>query len=355
MVVSGLENLAGKEIVASLNGEIKRKTSGLVVFHLDGPDPDVFNLKTTEDVFLFGWGTDSLTYRAQDLDEIKNWTSKDADWARLINLHHSFKPKTKGKPTYRIVTQMDGEHGYHRKDAQRAFAKGLAKYIPTTWQVVDENASLEFWLTINDKTAISGIRLTDKTMRHRIYKVAHRPASLKPSVAASMVRLADLNPLHRVLDPMCGAGTILAEYQIYAEGWRVARAAAWGGDIEQAAVLDASANTRRLGKIYLNRWDARWLPLQPSSIDRIICNPPFGKQLSPDIDIGKLYRGLMIQFNRILSPEGKAVILVSDFALLKEACDKVGWKLEQRLRTEILGQNAVMSLWQKPLSDGTLS
>jgi 23S rRNA G2445 N2-methylase RlmL len=355
MVVSGLESIAAREIELLLGAKITRKTDGLVTFKIDGPDPDLFDLKTTEDVFLFAWGTDSLTYRAKDLEDIRKWTAKEGDWTRLISQHHAFKPKTKGKPTYRFITQMDGEHGYHRKDAQKEFAKGLAKFIPPNWRMVEDNASVEFWLTIEEKTAVAGIRLTDKTMRHRTYKVAHRPASLRPTVAAAMVRIAELKPTHKVMDPMCGAGTILGEYQIFAEGWRVPREAAWGGDIEQAAVLDASANTRRLGKIYLHRWDARWLPLDSCSIDRIICNPPFGKQISSDVDINKLYRGLMIQFNRILSPGGKAVLLVSDYAALKGACENVGWELEKKFRTEILGQNAVISLWHKPAPEGTLS
>ena len=354
MVVSGLESIAAKEIDSVLGAKITRKIDGLVTFKIDGPDPDLFDLKTTEDVFLLGWGTDALTYRASDLDDIRKWTAKEADWTRLISHHHSFKPKTKGKPTYRFITQMDGEHGYHRKDAQKEFAKGLARFIPPNWRMVEDNASVEFWLTINEKTAVAGIRLTDKNMRHRPYKVAHRPASLRPSVAACMVRVAELKPHHKVIDPMCGAGTILGEYQIYAESWRVPRAAAWGGDIEQAAVMDASANTRKLGKIYLNRWDAGWLPLQSGTMDRIICNPPFGKQISSDVDINKLYRGLMIQFNRVLCQDGKAVLLVSDYAAIKAACDNVKWKLEKKFRTQILGQNAVLSLWHKPGPEGTL-
>ena len=33
-------------------------------------DASLLQLRTTEDVFLFGWGTDKLTYRAEDLDRI---------------------------------------------------------------------------------------------------------------------------------------------------------------------------------------------------------------------------------------------------------------------------------------------
>ena len=58
----------------------------------------MLRLRTTEDIFLLAWGTDELSYRAQDLDSIRRWTDKDADWAELLRIHHAIRPKPKGKP-----------------------------------------------------------------------------------------------------------------------------------------------------------------------------------------------------------------------------------------------------------------
>src|SRR5207244_1805177 len=113
--------------------------------------------------------------------------------------------------TYHLVTQMNGEHGYRRTDAREALARGLAGKLPASWRQAEEDAAVEVWLTIEGSTAVCGLRLSDRTMRHRKYKLEHLPASLRPTVAAAMVRLADLKPRMVVLDPMCGAGTILAE------------------------------------------------------------------------------------------------------------------------------------------------
>src|SRR5206468_2799148 len=49
------------------------------------------------------------------------------------------------------------------------------------------------------------------TRTHRTNKREHQPGPLRPTVAAAMVRLAEARPKQVVLDPMCGAGTILAE------------------------------------------------------------------------------------------------------------------------------------------------
>src|SRR5205085_2097704 len=132
-------------------------------------------------------------------------------WQYLLGLHHAIRPKPKSKPSYRLVAQMIGTHGYRRVDARKAMAQGLAGVFPASWKPAEENAGVEVWLTIRGATAVCGMRLSDKSMRHRAYKVEHQPASLRPTMAAAMVRLAGAGPDMIVLDPMCGAGTIIAE------------------------------------------------------------------------------------------------------------------------------------------------
>src|SRR5437660_4749664 len=249
----GLEDVAGEEIAQELGGAVKRAGSGVVVFRVPETDRAVLRLRTTEDVFLYAWGTDALSYRAQDLDSIRRWTDR-ADWARLLPIHHAVRPKPKGKPSYRFVVQMTGEHGYRRADALKALARGMAGKLPASWRPAEENAAVEVWLTIHGAMAVCGLRLSDKTMRHRQYKVEHLPASLRPTVAAAMVRLADVKPGQTVLDPMCGAGTLLAEALLYAKAHRSHDGEPWalhvlGGDIEPSHARAAAANLTRLREI----------------------------------------------------------------------------------------------------------
>src|SRR5581483_4054108 len=206
-VQPGLEAVAAEEITRDLGGAVKKTERGLLVFRAPDISPDLLRLRTVEDVFLLAWGTDALTYRAADLDKIERWTAREPDWPRLLQLHHRVHPKPKGRPTYRLVAQMTGTHGYRRVDARDALARGLTGKLPASWRPAEENAAVEVWLTIHGKTAVCGVRLSDATPRHRTYKVEHRPASLRPSVAAAMVWLAGAGPGHVVLDPLCGAGT----------------------------------------------------------------------------------------------------------------------------------------------------
>lgn len=349
LVHPGLEELAGEEIAQDLEGEVKKIGRGFVIFRLPEITPKVLSLRTVEDVFLLAWGTDQLTYRAEDLERIRRWTSREPDWDQLLRIHHAIRPRPRGKPTFWMVAQMEGHHAYQRRDARKALGQGLAERLPASWKLVEENAAVEVWLTIQDATALCGLRLSDRTMRHRTYKLEHRPASLRPTLAAALVRLAEVRPAHTVLDPMCGVGTILAEHLVQRARWRAPRGAVWGGDIEFPAVRSAAINLRRLGPAELLRWDARRLPLENSSVDRLISNPPFGKQLSDPEAIEPLYRDMVQEYDRVLKPGGRAVLLVGTGSILNEAVQPAGWTSLRRAAVRILGQKAAISVWQKTL------
>lgn len=352
MVHDGLEGIAGEEIVQTLGGMVKRSGAGIVVFRLEDIDRSILQLRTTEDVFLFAWGTDELSYRAKDLDSIERWTARSAPWDVLLKIHHAVTPKPRGKTTYRLVAQMTGVHGYRRIDALQAVARGLAGKLPASWKYADENASVEVWLTIHGAMAICGLRLSDRTMRHRSYKHEHLPASIRPTVAAAIARMADLKPNQSVLDPMCGAGTLLAEAYLSTRGKRTTGGVDWpmhflGGDLDKSHVRAAQVNLRQFHIEDLRVWDARDLPLEDASIDRIVCNPPFGKQLATPEAVVPLYRESVREMQRVLRPGGKAVLIVADAKALRSAVERVGWKEQRHAQIRMLGQRALIALFRK--------
>jgi 23S rRNA G2445 N2-methylase RlmL len=129
-----------------------------------------------------------------------------------------------------------------------------------------------------------------------------------------------------------------------------------GGDRDAEAIRAAGANLRRAGPGWrLARWDARRLPLAGHSVDRIVCNPPFGVQLGEPWSTGPLYRELANECDRVLTPGGRAVILVGDATLWHPAATAVGWRSTRRVRVRLLGQRAEVSVWRKPAAEDSMT
>jgi tRNA G10 N-methylase Trm11 len=147
---------------------------------------------------------------------------------------------------------------------------------------------------------------------------------------------------------MCGAGTLLAEQLAVGRPREGPAVRVLGGDLDAGALRTAAANLRRLTEPNLVRWDAGLLPLPEASIDRVVSNPPFGKQLGEPEEIAPLYARVVTELDRVLRPGGMAVLLVADFGALKDAARAVRWKAVRQLRVRVLGQWATISVWRKP-------
>ena len=155
-----------------------------------------------------------------------------------------------------------------------ALEVAIDKRYNKRWERVEDEAGLEIWAHLLIDKVVLGLRLSDERMRHREYKLEHLPASLRPTLAYALVWLSKIEATDTFVDPMCGAGTILIER---AQAGRYAQI--YGGDLRDEAVSAALTNIGNKYKpITVQAWDARDLPFDSQTIDKIVCNLPFGKQ-----------------------------------------------------------------------------
>ena len=83
-------------------------------------------------------------------------------------------------------------------------------------------------------------------------------------------------------------------------------------------------------------------------VDRIICNPPFGKQLSsPGRRSDRSIRARSGRWIACCGRKGKAVLLVADAAPLKAAIRPTGGSRSDSCRCALLGQRAVIMVYRK--------
>ncbi len=312
-----------------------KERNGILVFDDDTSPERLLELRTVEDVFVLALSTEITSRTRSALQEVTRAIETEPLFEQAVQ----FFKKQCGlgpRPTYRVVTRMEGQHQFRRVDVEQAVLRGLETRLGDVWRLVEEEANLEIWANLLGGRLLCGLRISDRTMRHRAYQVAHLPASLRPSVAAAMVFLTEPAATDTFLDPMCGSGTLLAERMLAGEYQQVL-----GGDIVGRHVEIARQNLAVLGKRWrVSRWDARKLPLAAASIDAVATNPPFGKQIGSRQELEHLYPVVLAEIARVLKPSGRAVILSSQYELLKEVL-----RQERRLQIVRGYSVAVLGEW----------
>lgn len=335
MTIPGLETLAFSEIRANItDAELVKFSRGITLFRTAAAPVDLLALRTTEDVFYALAHLKGLGH-GQDALRVLHSATLHADISRCLRL---WRRASSGKQpaTWRVVSQKTGTHEFRRIDAGQAVTDALQRSLPRAMRQVKDDADMEFWLWLNGSEGVIGLRLSDATMRHRKYKREHLPASLRPTVAAAMSWLARPTPQDIVLDPLCGAGTILIERALLAPYEGVI-----GGDIRKEAVTMAKRNAYYAGiKATWRTEDARSLSLEDASVSRIVTNLPFGKQIGSRETNADLYTALAHEFRRVLTPDGLLVTLTSEDRLWDTILRDAGWRIVKKVVLVILGQPA---------------
>ncbi len=299
-----------------------KEQNGIVVFDTKDNPGDLLQLRTAEDVFQQIAWEPSLSRSHRDLNTITELFASSEGVGRAVNDFLRYR-RFSNPPSYRVIARQYGKFGYKRKELLFATLRGLKARYPR-WSPVSDDAQVEIWVNLLGSQLLAGVRLSDRGMRHRFQRAVELPASLRPSVAAAMVLLTNPQPDDVFMDPMAGSGTILWERQQAGPYAQII-----GGDIDMTRVEAARKNVRQGGRkgggkqIDIRLWDARQLPLDDNSVDKVALNLPFGKQLKGPELPPKLYPPTLAELQRVVRPGGRIVLLSSEYDLIKEEVRKL--------------------------------
>ncbi len=241
------------------------------------------------------------------------------------------KPRT---PTYNCFVKQDHDYAFFRRSLTEQLAEILGAAFPH-WRRADPGA-VEIWGFLIESHLYLGLRLSSHALRYRGQDPAQRAAALRPTVAAAMVLVGAPMPGERVLDPMCGTGTILAEALAREPGVTLA-----GGDVDPEAVRCARA---RLANVAADicEWNAASLPVAPGSVDCIISNLPWGHTYASVGGNRQLYAALLREWAAKLKPSGRMVLLSDDAGALTEAAAGAGLRMTEEHEVRVLGRWATL-------------
>src|SRR5208282_1377475 len=339
----GFEPVAWSEIEARVPSvrEVARRAvpdrAGLTIFSALRPEA-MSALRCSEDLFALAGYRSDIDSESAALDRIRA-AAREApfiDEALAARVHLLPGSRSGRRLRFRVIARQVGEHEFRRIDLQHAVERGIEERRDHTWRL-DEAADLELWATQIGNELLIAVRLSDERMRHREYKIAHRPASLRPAVAAAIAWLSEPREDDIVLDPFCGAGTVLIERAHLARYRNLI-----GSDRDSKAMRAAMENIgSRYKPIELHdRWDAGALPLADASVTKIVTNLPWGMKSGSHTENRRSYRDWIAEFNRILAPNGKMVLLTAEWRLMRDLIDRRALAVEKMMRVTILGAPA---------------
>ena len=278
-------------------------------FAYTGRLPELRDVGTAEDLFATICQL-PLTGGREDLDAIRQ-AARRRGVAEALETRIAYGVRRSRRLSFRAIVQATDVawRKYRRSDMERAWVRGLSEQYPR-WRAVDDGGDLEFWIQQLDHEVLIGLRLSDASMRHRTYKTAHMPGSLRPTVARAMAFAAGWEAGDLVVDPVCGGGTVLIERALLGR-----HGALLGGDIRREAVDHAMENFGRQHRPRaVCQWDAAALPVRDAVVDRVLGNLPWGSRIQADLD--RLYDEALRETSRVLRPEGTGAFLTSRSDLL---------------------------------------
>jgi 23S rRNA G2445 N2-methylase RlmL len=189
-----------------------------------------------------------------------------------------------------------------QREIQGAFSKRIVDKLNAECNFRGYDSALR--ITLLKSTAVATINLEIKP-GNILGKVVTHPTPLLPPIAYCMIRLCSPQAGERLLDPMCGCGTIP---MMAALEWKDIKVI--GADVEQEYVSCARKNADILGLQNKSKFlvsDVVELADKGIKADIMAVNPPYGIAVPSKKEVDKLYRILFEEAFKILPSRGRMV------------------------------------------------
>jgi tRNA (guanine6-N2)-methyltransferase len=314
-LLGGLEDIVAAELAWHLpEAQILEQRYGRLFLDYDGPPHHLMALRSVENVFAYLADFEGLLSHAEGLEQVRQW-AQGLHLGDALDVWRTLHGAP-AEPSFRVTAQRQGSHDYNSQ--QIAAAAGAGVNTATGWAVDLTDFDYEIMVEVEQERCLMGLRLSSRAL-HKRSRVVHGLASLNPTAAYAMCMLSDPEPEEVVLDPMCGTGTILIERAA------LGPALLLGSDAHPRALEEARTNLEAAQvNAMLMQTDARRMSLRSESVDKLLCNLPWGRRVLSGGSLRYLYEGFVSEMTRVLRPGAKAVVLTTRRGLMVKLVTRTG-------------------------------
>ena len=367
--VTGFEAVTVEEVGALLGCEAVQQR-GRVVFDIEvARVAEVARLRCVNTAWVMLGHTEDAAYPDTEegqMEVLRQFVHNNLDWEKGLRVWQQYTgfqgeiyPEPGGgdqeageegpaRVGFRCTCYRTGSnHKFKSTEVQAAV--GGAVHDKFHWNVRCKNYDLEFVINCDQKQVYCCLTLTNVSLFQRTI-TQFGPCTLRPTVAAGLVRLGQLRPGDVVLDPMAGGGSIPLE------GCQMGPHFHLGGEIHDLAIKRSADNYAEL--VTRNQlaarpaadflqWDCLLPCLRDNSVDVIITDLPFGKRSGSKADNRVLYPRTLLAMARVVRPDtGRAVLLTQDKNSMLKSLNKIEryWKSKKWISTNIGGLTALIFL-----------
>ncbi len=187
------------------------------------------------------------------------------------------------------------------------------------------------------------IRTTPRPLSVRDWRVKNLPGGLNACVAAAAWRWIGHAQGQRVLNAMCGSGTLLAERAALGPAARMV-----GVDLDPDALEASEANLRAAGvrvrsdlsggpgdaQVELRLADVAATPFEDGSFDVVVADPPWGDAMGEVADLHRSYAAFLREAARLVPVGGSALVVTHALRAFDAALADVhaSWRTEGVMR-----------------------
>jgi len=325
-----------------------------VFFSTAVPPLELCGLKSVERLFacaVFLQG-ETVQQHSQSTAQLAKLLVSSGEWEKVHSAWCDSPAGTHddGATTFRVSCKVSGSASRRvdHKDLSRRVAAGL--HNERGWIGDARSFSMEISIQANDERITAGVALSHEPLSLRRYMPT---PGLRCTVAWAMVSMARQaatpSSSHQflVVDPMCGAGTVVCEA---VSGWDDALGLCIDNNPEQLTLCRRNVDTANIGgRVGVVLGDVKTMPLRDHVADAVVVDAPFGLKHKTTEDLAYIYDCLVREASRVLRVGGACVVLTSKPQLILQSAkrDNVHLRLlkQHQLRLGVL--DATICVWRR--------